>query len=110
MKAYASIWNAEDWATRGGLVKIDWSWSPFVASLQQFNPRGCKWYAPNSVAICASKAAGNWWSSPEYSSLSDAQKGQLKWVRDNYMIYDYCKDGKRFDWKIPRECYMEDYY
>ncbi|CBI17810.3 unnamed protein product, partial [Vitis vinifera] len=25
MRIYSSLWNADDWATRGGLVKTDWS-------------------------------------------------------------------------------------
>ncbi|KAJ0029826.1 hypothetical protein Pint_14187 [Pistacia integerrima] len=25
MRIYSSLWNAEDWATRGGLVKTDWT-------------------------------------------------------------------------------------
>ncbi|CAN6547236.1 unnamed protein product [Malus baccata var. baccata] len=35
MRIYSSLWNADDWATRGGLVKTDWSQAPFAAS-QEF--------------------------------------------------------------------------
>ncbi|KAK9120287.1 hypothetical protein Scep_018380 [Stephania cephalantha] len=38
MKIYSSLWNADDWATRGGLEKTDWSKAPFVASY-----RGSTW-------------------------------------------------------------------
>ncbi|CAL5203643.1 unnamed protein product [Lathyrus oleraceus] len=31
MRIYSSLWNADDWATRGGLVKTDWSKAPFTA-------------------------------------------------------------------------------
>jgi len=30
MRIYSSLWNADDWATRGGLVKTDWSQAPFT--------------------------------------------------------------------------------
>ena len=32
MRIYSSLWNADDWATRGGLVKTDWTQAPFTAS------------------------------------------------------------------------------
>ncbi|KAH9320665.1 hypothetical protein KI387_015304, partial [Taxus chinensis] len=37
MRIYSSLWNAEDWATRGGLVKTDWTKAPFLASFRNFN-------------------------------------------------------------------------
>ncbi|KAE9462437.1 hypothetical protein C3L33_05646, partial [Rhododendron williamsianum] len=36
MRVYASLWAAEDWATRGGLVKTDWTKAPFTASYKNF--------------------------------------------------------------------------
>ncbi|CAD5186237.1 unnamed protein product, partial [Musa acuminata subsp. malaccensis] len=36
MRIYSSLWNADDWATRGGLVKTDWSQAPFTASYRSF--------------------------------------------------------------------------
>ncbi|XXG45811.1 hypothetical protein AAC387_Pa02g0794 [Persea americana] len=39
MKVYSSLWNADNWATRGGLVKIDWNSAPFTAKFQQFSPK-----------------------------------------------------------------------
>lgn len=108
MRAYSSLWDADDWATRGGRVKIDWNSAPFIARLQRFRPRCCKWNGPISITQCASNSTGNWWSSPVYSELTNAQKGQMKWVRDNYMIYDYCKDTSRFNGKMPPECSILD--
>ncbi|KAJ0091618.1 hypothetical protein Patl1_14314 [Pistacia atlantica] len=37
MRIYSTLWNADDWATRGGLVKTDWSQAPFTASYTNFN-------------------------------------------------------------------------
>ncbi|CAD5167565.1 unnamed protein product, partial [Musa acuminata subsp. malaccensis] len=41
MRIYSSLWNADDWATRGGLVKTDWTKAPFVASYRNFNADAC---------------------------------------------------------------------
>ena len=104
MRVYSSLWNADNWATRGGLVKIDWTSAPFIARLRNFRARACKWDGPSSITQCAAATPANWWTSPIYKQLSNAKLGQLKWVRDNHMIYDYCKDTKRFNGNMPAEC------
>ncbi|KAL3535713.1 hypothetical protein ACH5RR_004174 [Cinchona calisaya] len=109
MRVYTSLWNAENWATRGGLVKIDWKRSPFIARVRNFNARACTWYGPLSISVCALPSPANWWTSPVYSQLSYAKQGQMNWVRRNYMIYDYCRDTKRFNGQMPRECYLPQY-
>ncbi|GMN50582.1 hypothetical protein TIFTF001_019739 [Ficus carica] len=109
MRVYSSLWNADNWATRGGLVKIDWNSSPFVAKCRRFRARACKFNGPVSVTQCASNATGNWWNNPVYSQLSSAKLGQLNWVRSNYMIYDYCKDFKRFNGQMPPECFKPQF-
>ncbi|XP_031250682.1 probable xyloglucan endotransglucosylase/hydrolase protein 26 [Pistacia vera] len=109
MRVYSSIWNADNWATRGGLVKIDWNSAPFIARFRRFRPRACKWVGPASTSLCASNSPANWWTSPTYSQLSSAQMGQLQWVRNNYLIYDYCQDAKRFNEQIPPECFKKQF-
>ncbi|XP_057501305.1 probable xyloglucan endotransglucosylase/hydrolase protein 26 [Actinidia eriantha] len=109
MRAYSSLWNADDWATQGGRVKIDWNSSPFTASYRDFRARACKWNGPISASQCGSQTAANWWTSPAYNQLSYAKQGQMKWVRDNYMIYDYCQDTKRFNGQMPPECFKPQY-
>ncbi|XP_050219659.1 probable xyloglucan endotransglucosylase/hydrolase protein 26 [Mercurialis annua] len=104
MRAYSSLWNADNWATRGGLVKIDWNSAPFIARYRTFRGRACKWNGPVSINTCAATTPANWWTSPVYSQLSVAKLGQLKWVRDNYMIYNYCTDTKRYNGQVPPEC------
>lgn len=41
MRIYSSLWNADDWATRGGRVKTDWSKAPFTATFREFNASAC---------------------------------------------------------------------
>ncbi|CAL1385357.1 unnamed protein product [Linum trigynum] len=87
MRIYSSLWNADDWATRGGLVKTDWSKAPFMASYRNFRSE-------------ASSATAPWMS----QQLDSANQQRLAWVRRNYMIYDYCKDSRRFPQGFPPEC------
>ncbi|KAI5441987.1 hypothetical protein KIW84_011160 [Lathyrus oleraceus] len=43
MRVYISLHKANNWATRGGLVKVDWSEAPFTAKFNHFRARACKW-------------------------------------------------------------------
>ncbi|KAM7276925.1 hypothetical protein ACFE04_018791 [Oxalis oulophora] len=89
MRIYSSLWNADDWATRGGLVKTDWSNAPFTSSYRNFSSK-------------------NWDSSTSTSTngqeLDSTSQQRLQWVQKNYMIYDYCKDSNRFPQGLPTEC------
>ncbi|CAL9166758.1 unnamed protein product [Musa hybrid cultivar] len=97
MRVYASLWDADDWATRGGLVKTDWSQAPFVASYRGFVADAC--VAASGRPSCSASKAG-WWD----QGLDSGGARKLKWVRDNYMVYDYCSDAKRFPGGFPPEC------
>ncbi|XP_057847258.1 xyloglucan endotransglucosylase protein 1 [Cryptomeria japonica] len=93
MRIYSSLWNADDWATRGGAVKIDWTKSPFVASYGNFKAESCS---------ASSDCSLNSWYAAE--ALEESEQEKLEWVRKNYMIYDYCSDSKRFPQGFPAEC------
>ncbi|XAR51184.1 Xyloglucan:xyloglucosyl transferase [Bertholletia excelsa] len=101
MRLYASLWNADDWATRGGLVKTDWTRAPFTASFRNFGAKACIWSAGQSSCSSKSNSSSTSWLSEELDSTSQAR---LKWVQKNYMVYDYCKDIKRFPQGLPQEC------
>ncbi|KAJ8755109.1 hypothetical protein K2173_018907 [Erythroxylum novogranatense] len=104
MRIYSSLWNADDWATRGGLIKTDWSQAPFTASYRNFNANACVW--SNGASSCGTGSSANNdknWLSEELDSTS-AQR--LQWVQKNYMIYNYCTDKKRFSQGLPPECNM----
>lgn len=98
MSIYSSLWNADDWATRGGLVKTDWSQAPFTASYRNFKAEACIW--ASGTSSCSSKNDRSWFT----QSLDAAGQQRLKWAQKNYMIYNYCKDTKRFPQGLPPEC------
>ncbi|XP_022135082.1 xyloglucan endotransglucosylase/hydrolase protein 22-like [Momordica charantia] len=96
MRLYGSLWNADDWATRGGLVKTDWTKAPFTASFRSYNPNAC--VLSNGASSCRNAAP---WLSQE---LDSATQRMLRWVQKNYMIYNYCADKRRFPQGLPPEC------
>ncbi|EYU38970.1 hypothetical protein ABFS82_07G074400 [Erythranthe guttata] len=90
MRIYSSLWNADDWATRGGLVKTDWSKAPFTAYYRNF-----------LVQTGGSKFSNGAWQNQELDAYS---RRRLRWVQKNFMIYNYCTDFKRFPQGFPLEC------
>ncbi|KAE8661097.1 putative xyloglucan endotransglucosylase/hydrolase protein 25 [Hibiscus syriacus] len=95
MRIYSSLWNADDWATRGGVVKTDWTQAPFTASYRNFNANACIWSTGSSSCSSNSPTASNpnnEWLSQE---LDSSNQERLHWVQKNYMIYNYCADTKR---------------
>ncbi|KAL2482844.1 putative xyloglucan endotransglucosylase/hydrolase protein 23 [Forsythia ovata] len=103
MRIYSSLWNADDWATRGGLVKTDWNEAPFTASYRNFNANACVSSSSGSSSCTPSStsSSSNSWLNEELDSTSQER---LKWVQKNYMIYNYCSDSKRFSQGVPPEC------
>ncbi|KAL5713002.1 xyloglucan:xyloglucosyl transferase [Ranunculus cassubicifolius] len=105
MRIYSSLWNADDWATRGGLIKTDWTHAPFTASYQNFNADACVW--SNGASSCnpqenssASNNNASWLS----EELDSTRQERMRWAQNNYMIYNYCTDTKRFPQGVPSEC------
>ncbi|KAE9603020.1 Xyloglucan endotransglucosylase/hydrolase 2 [Lupinus albus] len=94
MRIYSSLWNADDWATRGGLVKTDWSKAPFTAYYRNFKATqfSSKSFNPNS---------GVEWQTTELDAYG---RRRLRWVQKYFMIYNYCNDLKRFPQGLPVEC------
>ncbi|XP_022987546.1 xyloglucan endotransglucosylase/hydrolase protein 22-like [Cucurbita maxima] len=101
MRLYSSLWNADDWATRGGLVKTDWSRAPFTASYRNFNADVCVWSAGKSSCSSGAHVGGRGWLS---ENLDITRQQRMKWVQRNYMVYNYCTDAKRFPQGYPPEC------
>ncbi|XP_027336860.1 xyloglucan endotransglucosylase/hydrolase 2-like [Abrus precatorius] len=93
MRIYSSLWNADDWATRGGLVKTDWSKAPFTAYYRNFKATQFSG-SSNSFSDAA-------WRSNELDAYG---RRRLRWVQKYFMIYNYCNDLKRFPQGLPAEC------
>lgn len=106
MYLFSSIWNADDWATRGGLDKTDWDLVPFVSSYKGFVADACQWKDP--FPACVSTTTEHWWDQYPAWHLSATQKTDYEWVQRNLVVYDYCKDTKRFK-TLPEECWLSPY-
>ncbi|CAI9087763.1 OLC1v1021055C1 [Oldenlandia corymbosa var. corymbosa] len=105
MYLFSSIWNADDWATRGGLEKINWTNAPFVSSYADFVVDACQWEDP--YPACVSTTTENWWDQYPAWHLTEKQKMDYAWVNRNLVIYNYCQDKERFDKAgepMPEEC------
>ncbi|KAF7152033.1 hypothetical protein RHSIM_Rhsim01G0005700 [Rhododendron simsii] len=101
MNIYSSIWNADEWATRGGLVKTDWTQAPFTTSYANFKADACSWSSGASSCGGSLASGGNTWMSQELDATGIER---MKWVHNNHMIYNYCTDAKRFPQGFPPEC------
>lgn len=99
MRVYASLWNADDWATQGGRVKTDWTKAPFTASYRKFNANANR-VGPNSVST-SSENDNKAWST---QGLDAAGRNRIRWVQNKHMVYNYCNDRQRFPNGLPAEC------
>jgi len=106
MRLYASLWNADDWATQGGRVKTDWTKAPFVASFRSFNADACVMSGgaqrcpAGTMEATGSSSSSSWWN----QELSDMSYRRMRWVQRKFMIYNYCTDPKRVAEGVPAEC------
>ncbi|AES92205.1 putative xyloglucan:xyloglucosyl transferase [Medicago truncatula] len=101
MSIYSSLWDADNWATRGGLAKTDWSQAPFTASYGNFNIQACVWTSSGSSCSSKNPSSNHSWMK---QSLDSTGQARIQWVQKNYMIYNYCTDTKRFPQGLPPEC------
>ncbi|KAJ7514902.1 hypothetical protein O6H91_23G065500 [Diphasiastrum complanatum] len=99
MSIYSSLWNGDQWATRGGAVKLNWTYAPFITSYQSFQIDACV-ASTSSNADCP---ANSKWNQASFQILSNNDRIALESVRQNYMTYDYCSDRKRYS-TVPAEC------
>ncbi|XP_062106072.1 xyloglucan endotransglucosylase protein 1-like [Humulus lupulus] len=104
MRIYSSLWNADDWATRGGLVKTDWTKAPFTASYANFKANACVWSVGKST--CDANNSGGFNDATWQNQGQDAAgRNRLRWVQQKFMVYNYCTDLKRFPkGQLPAEC------
>uniref|UniRef100_A0A7N0R8Q8 Xyloglucan endotransglucosylase/hydrolase n=1 Tax=Kalanchoe fedtschenkoi TaxID=63787 RepID=A0A7N0R8Q8_KALFE len=107
MNLMASIWNGENWATRGGQDKINWTYAPFIASYKDYMIDACVWNG--DPRDCSAVSETNWWNKDDFLTLTGWLRAQLEWVRKNFLVYDYCQDTKRFKNRMPKECSLPKY-
>lgn len=92
---FSSIWNGDDWATRGGQDKVNWTNSPFVVHVKDFKLNGCVYDGKGTAPECTSPLySGPWWST--HDELNSVERRKLAWVRSQYVTYDYCTDTERY--------------
>ncbi|KAK1382760.1 Xyloglucan endotransglucosylase/hydrolase [Heracleum sosnowskyi] len=103
MRVYASLWNADDWATQGGRVKTDWTKAPFTANYRNFNILGCPKSSSGSTS-CGSSTSSNSNEGWRTHELDAAGRNRLRWVQSKHMVYNYCSDKQRFANAVPAEC------
>ncbi|KAF1887655.1 hypothetical protein Lal_00040709, partial [Lupinus albus] len=101
MRIISTLWDGENWATRGGLVKTDWSQAPFTASFSNYNAQACVW-SSSSGSSCSFNSSEN---QPWLTQIIDAEgEARIQWVQKNYMVYNYCTDENRIQQGLPLEC------
>jgi hypothetical protein len=99
MRLYASIWDADEWATQGGRIKTDWSHGPFTAFFRNYTANACVPY--NRAWICGQGSGDSSWFNQE---LDEEGQQKLSEVNGRNKIYDYCTDSRRFPSGYPPEC------
>eukprot|EP00249_Psilotum_nudum_P004807 c18302_g1_i2 orf=291-1202(+) len=103
MYIFSSIWNADNWATRGGLEKINWAGAPFMSSYEKFHVNGCTW--ADTYPTCG-PTTNYWWDAESAWTLPQRQQWNYNWMRNNFLVYDYCSDRTRYA-IIPVECTVD---
>ncbi|XP_047308942.1 probable xyloglucan endotransglucosylase/hydrolase protein 33 [Impatiens glandulifera] len=104
MSMYATIWDASEWATKGGKYPVNYQYAPFVASFGKIELEGCQW---NPDELCSKRALSSLEPDPvggeEFAKLSQEQVNGMDWARKKLMFYSYCQDTTRYK-LLPPEC------
>lgn len=104
MKIYASLWNADDWATMGGRVKTNWKQAPFIASYGGFRITACKWAHSTRSTNCLNSNSNGEKDQWKKQILKSSDIKRMKMMQRKYMVYNYCTDNNRFPKGLPVEC------
>ncbi|KAG2330788.1 hypothetical protein Bca52824_001968 [Brassica carinata] len=76
MGVYSSIWNADDWATQGGLVKTDWSHAPFIVSYKDFKIDACEVPTTTDLSKCNGEDQRFWLGRDWPTTLRDSTESE----------------------------------
>ncbi|CAM6116211.1 unnamed protein product [Calypogeia fissa] len=96
------IYDASDWATESGRVRVNYAYAPFSLNFVAFDFEACVAQG-QSVGSCGTNYSGNWWEGSEYQTFNSDWQNQMAWVREYYLQYDYCLDTNRYQ-TPPVEC------
>ncbi|KAL3699475.1 hypothetical protein R1sor_017497 [Riccia sorocarpa] len=105
----SSLWDGSPWCTQGGRIPIDWTQAPFTAEYTDFQIDACAIYnAPygtqDELTACSNQVYSSWYGNEPNLALTQTQIDDLRWIKSNYIIYDYCTDLERFNYTTPPEC------
>ncbi|XP_057417947.1 probable xyloglucan endotransglucosylase/hydrolase protein 33 [Lotus japonicus] len=105
MSVYATIWDASEWATKGGKYPVNYKNAPFVVSFAEMEQSGCISDPATSVSLCSkANPSGLDPNGAEFTKLSQQQIAAMDWARRKLMFYSYCNDKPRFK-VLPPECH-----
>ncbi|KAJ1377245.1 Xyloglucan endo-transglycosylase, C-terminal [Sesbania bispinosa] len=99
MRLYTTLWNGDSWATRWGEVKLDLSNAPFVAGFRNFNAKAC---------VVGPRTTCKRFSDGQYNGLDIESKQKMQKVHSKWVVYDYCRDYRRYAHGLPFECRKEN--
>ncbi|KAJ1441419.1 Xyloglucan endo-transglycosylase, C-terminal [Sesbania bispinosa] len=99
MRLYTTLWNGDSWATRWGEVKLDLSNAPFVAGFRNFNAKAC---------VVGPHTNCKRFSDGQYNGLDIESKQKMQKVHSKWVVYDYCRDYRRYAHGLPFECRKEN--
>ncbi|KAL7206294.1 hypothetical protein ACSBR2_019076 [Camellia fascicularis] len=68
-----SLWDGDNWATRGGRDKIDWSKGPFIASFKNYKIDACVWNG-DAESCREDNSTTNWWQNERFNTLTGTQR------------------------------------
>ncbi|GLJ44621.1 hypothetical protein SUGI_0937860 [Cryptomeria japonica] len=97
MSKYARIWDASSWARDGGKYKASYTYESFLSSYTNSQTIGCH----DKDNYCSKVLLDGCLVSPH---LNKKQIVDLKYVRKNYMTYDYCQDLQPYPKGSMPEC------
>lgn len=96
MKVITTLWNGDSWATRWGQVKIDMSNAPFIASFKNFTAGAC--------AVSPEPSCRGFNVARQTRDIDPESRLKMQEVQQKWLVYDYCKDFRRYAHGLPFEC------
>ncbi|KAL7236361.1 hypothetical protein ACSBR1_019611 [Camellia fascicularis] len=73
MRLLISLWDGDNWATRGGRDKIDWSKGPFIASFKNYKINAYVWNG-DAKSCREDNSTTNWWQNERFNTLTGTQR------------------------------------